>query len=168
MHVFYKKRISKPMFGTTSSVRLFCGPAWPAQPPQHPYGLPWGILGSVWPPPGVGSSESAWENTWQFTTSWDLDLSILKSDQMSGFLTASDGYIHCFLPPVVVLHYRKCIRTITRGVVGAMMVKRERRTSAQQMLYQKWILKHVFFKKHAFFGHGFLFRARFGGVREAG
>ena len=45
---------------------------------------------------------------------------------------------------VVVIHSRKCLRTNPRGVVGAMRVKRERRTSAPNMLYQQWILEHVF------------------------
>ena len=80
----------------------------------------------------------------------------------------SGRYIYSFPITVVIIHSRKCLRTVSKVVVGAMLTKRERRTSAQIMLYQKWILEYVFCQKHAFFGHGFFFETRFGGIRGVG
>ena len=80
----------------------------------------------------------------------------------------SGRYIYSSPTTVVIIHSRKCLRTISKVVVGAMLAKRERRMSAQIMLYQKWILEYVFCQKHAFFGHEFFFEGRFGGVRGVG
>ena len=93
----------------------------------------------------------AWDSTTHFTTSeiWVCGFSNLV--KMSGFLTGHK--LVYSLPPslVMVIHYWKRIKLILRGAVGGMMTKREHRTSAQEMLYQKWIFEIRFLKKTCIF-----------------
>ena len=89
----------------------------------------------------------------------------LRSDKRLGVLPR--GFTRS-RAPAVVIHSRKCLRTIPNGVVVAIRAKRERRTSAQKTLYQNRILRYVFWKKHAFFGDCEILIWWFGGVRWVG
>ena len=83
----------------------------------------------------------------------------------------SGRYIYSSPTTVVIIHSRKCLRTISKVVVGAMLAKRERRTSAQIMLCQKMdfgirFLSKVCIFRSRIFLRGSIWRGQRGGIKN--
>ena len=145
---FFEKRFLKSRFDLTSSVSSFLRSRLARIAPRTALGIALrhfqeckattGGREAVNPP---GREPNIWP---------DLRIRRSKSQIWSNVRLLPGGF-PASPPPVVDLHSWKCLRAISKAVVGTMRDKRERRTSSQKMLGQNVILEIVFRKKHAKF-----------------